>query len=140
LDDSRNADVTVQVNGNVFSLKAGKHLLITDKLNQTFAQINPVVGIGHRNFMIDNIASGLRVYTSDFSIPTAIETISPLNELMSSSNPQAVRITTHMLKTIAYILRTTGNVKYQLFGSSSNSIRAQEMTAPPVGSSGHDAI
>jgi len=63
-----------------------------------FASINPAKRIAYRNLKAKDLSSGMRLYSAEFSIPSAIEHIGTLRNMFSSNNKEDQKIADQIIK------------------------------------------
>jgi hypothetical protein len=68
--------------------------------------------LGYNNVTDFNAGGGLKVFAAAFSLPSAMQAVMPLNQLVASNHPHARRISNHLLKTAA-LLTQLYSVEYQ---------------------------
>jgi hypothetical protein len=112
LDDEHAGAVTVQSHGQKFSLSPGESISIIHNSACTFDSINPAQNFAYRNIQNHELPDNARAFRAEFHIPTAIQTVSALKELVNSRHPKA----RHLLKTTAAMLqlRSTGGAYQQI--------------------------
>jgi hypothetical protein len=112
LDDNHRNAVSARVYNQEIPLGPGKHLLITRDDVKSFEHINPAQMMGYNNVTDYKVGGGLKVFSANFSIPSAMQNVLPLSQLIASEHPQAKRVGSHMLKTAA-LLGQMHNVPYE---------------------------
>ncbi len=112
LDDQRRGAVTARVFNHEIPLGPGRHILITHDEVRRFENVNPVQMLGYNNVTDFNAGGGLKVFAAAFSLPSAMQAVMPLNQLVASNHPHARRISNHLLKTAA-LLTQLYSVEYQ---------------------------
>ena len=113
-DQHRNSVIVRTASNHKFVLSAGKHITLTDVGARGFEQINPVESIAYRNINQQSLANGHMVFTSEFSIPSAINSINVLKELCKSKNQESMRLRNHLMKTLAAMVQMNkSGVPYQ---------------------------
>jgi hypothetical protein len=101
LDDQHRGAVSVSAGGKEFKLFPGTNVVICPSGVNSFEQINPARLISYRNIVSHNLGENTQVFSSEFSVPSAIQAILPLKQLLSSNQSNARRISSHLLKTTA---------------------------------------
>lgn len=102
LDDSHRNAVRLTHGTHHINIPAGRHISVSS--SKSFDSINPVESIGHRKFNEIQFG-GFKVFESEFSIPSAINALKPLKQILSSNEPSSQRIKRHLMKTIASLLQ-----------------------------------
>lgn len=78
LHDSHGTDVVLSTTRGTFALTPGRQITVTDLTVDAFAQVNPFRPVAHRKVYSRDIGAGMRVFSSEFSIVSAIQIIRPL--------------------------------------------------------------
>lgn len=99
LFDEHFGDVNLQIGNETLKLGLGQQILLTRNREADFAALNPLNHIAVRRIKEATCENGLRAYSADFSMLTAIGHIQPLRQLIKDNN--AARITSKLLKTTA---------------------------------------
>lgn len=103
LDDQHKGSVSVQSGEHSVVLSPGRHVLVTDHHGAEFAQVNAIETVAHRN-VTSTIKNGTRAHHSEFSIPSAFDTVAPLKAMVRSNHPEARKIAGRMMKTTAVVM------------------------------------
>lgn len=106
-DDQHKGSVSVEANGHHVVLSPGRHVMVTPHLHAEFAQINAVETVAHRN-IASTTKGGSRTHVSEFSIPSAMDSVKPLKAMVMSNHPDAKRVAARMLKTTAVVMQLGG--------------------------------
>ena len=101
LDDTHTQAVTVSTAQEEFVLSPGVSVMISSSAVKTFDQINPAQLLAYRNIVAKEIGGGLKVFSTEFSVPGAVQVVLPLKQLLKSGHPNARRISAHLFKTTA---------------------------------------
>lgn len=109
LHDNRKDSVSVEIQGQRYCLAPGQHLTIASSKTSDFAAVNALEAISHRSLKSQTIEHGMSIFTSEFSVSTAIDSVSSLKNITSSSNPQIKRIKDKMIKTAAVLMYLGGS-------------------------------
>lgn len=112
LEDQHKGSVSVESNGHIVTLSPGRHVLLTPNHGAEFAQINAIETVAHKN-VASSLKNGMRAHVSEFSIPSAIDTVAPLKALVKSNHPEAKKIASRMMKTTAILVQIGGAGEYQ---------------------------
>lgn len=107
LEDQHKGSVSIEAGGHSVVLSPGRHALITQHHGAEFAQINAIETVAHRN-VSSVLKNGTRAHLSEFSIPTALDTVAPLKAMVLSSHPEAKKIASRMMKTTAVVMQLGG--------------------------------
>ena len=89
--------VSVEIGGQAFVLSPGVHVTICYE-GSDFATINPARRIAYRNLHAKDLPHGIRLYSTEFSIPSAIAHITPLQTMLSSNNKDEQKLAEQLLK------------------------------------------
>jgi hypothetical protein len=118
LHDNHVGDVSISIDGGTpTTLSPGRHLSVATGSADDFAAINPFDTVSHRQLATKKIGA-LTVFTSEFSIPSAMRNLLVIAAMTKSHKPQHVRITEAMLKNAAILMQLNGAAEpYQRFGS-----------------------
>jgi len=65
-------DVSIEVAGHNTYLTPGKHVLTSNHSVSSYEQINPLECIGHRDLRMNDLEGGLRQFSSEFSLISAL--------------------------------------------------------------------
>ena len=108
IHDPKRGSIFIEGSGKKFTLAPGRHLLVTDDKSDSFAMANAIEAIPHYDVnRVNN--NGPAVYTSEFSIPAAIQVVDALKALVNSNNPEARKISDKFMKTAAILLHMRGS-------------------------------
>ncbi len=113
IEDSHKGSVAVEAHGHSMALAPGSHLTLAKTTKGEFAQVNNIEAIPHRNVASKDIANGVRVHSSEFSIAAAMKNIKPLQAMASSKHPQAKKVSSKLIKTTAILMHLGGGADYQ---------------------------
>lgn len=102
-DQSKNA-VVINTNGKRVSLSPGQSVVVSSHRSERFEEINPIELVQYRRLNKTAAGNGLKVYTSEFSIPSVCFAVKPLRHLTSSTDKRTAAIRSHMLKTAAVVM------------------------------------
>lgn len=104
LHDNHKNSVVININGRAISLPPGRHAHISTQLRGVYADVNPIELIQHRALQQSQLENGLRVYTSEFAIPSACYAVKSLNQLMKSNDAASKRLAKQIMKTSSVIM------------------------------------
>ena len=109
LDDSHHNAVSVLTPGQEFKLFPGMNLVVTSNEVKSFEQINPAQLFAYRNITAHELAGGMKAFSTEFFVPSAIQAVLPLKQLLSSNQANAKRLIDHLLKTTAATMQVKSN-------------------------------
>lgn len=104
LHDNHKNSVVININGRAISLPPGRHAHISTQKRGVYADVNPIELIQHRALQQSQMENGLRVYTSEFAIPSACYAVKSLNQLMKSNDAASKRLAKQIMKTSSVIM------------------------------------
>jgi hypothetical protein len=100
-DDLHRYAVRIHSGNKSLTLSPGRHAIISSK-TASFDSLNVIPEIAHRRVSSAQMfGAGMRMFSSEFSIPSAMTAIKQLRELLNSRQPDAIQVARHMLKTVA---------------------------------------
>ncbi len=85
LHDPHGGSVALVVDGMKITLAPGEQLVLTRDKVGSFEKINPGKQIAYRHEVLHELPNGLRAFVSDFSITSALTSITPLKQMLSNS-------------------------------------------------------
>lgn len=106
-EDQHKGSVSVYANGHNVVLSPGRHVMITPHHTAEFAQINAIETIAHRN-IAGAVRNEFKSHVSEFSIPTALDSVTSLRAMVQSNHPQAKKIAARLMKTTAVVMQLGG--------------------------------
>ncbi|MBX3148659.1 hypothetical protein KF728_00780 [Candidatus Obscuribacterales bacterium] len=109
VNDQHKRSVVIEAGGRSIPLSPGKHAIVTHSSVQQFAEINPVEAVMHRGLAHHDLGNGHKAFTSEFSVPSAIQAIKPLAAIVQSQHREARKVRAGVLKTTAVIMQMTSN-------------------------------
>ncbi|MDZ4833080.1 MAG: hypothetical protein SGJ27_04695 [Candidatus Melainabacteria bacterium] len=101
LHDSHKNAVTLSAGKQSLSVSPGHQAVLTRSTSDDFHLINPAEIFQYRNLKHKVVANGLQMFTSEFSVPTALMAIKPAKQLLLSQDKNLKRLTNNVLKTTA---------------------------------------
>ncbi len=110
LHDNSDNSVLVKFTDRSISLKPGQHISLVKSVNcSDFSLVNLVSNCGYRNIQERNIAPNLKIFISEFSIPSLILSAKPLHDLFTSKSKDkyATSIKSKILKTASIIYQNS---------------------------------
>jgi len=122
LDDSRKNSVVITIGKNQMTLAPGRHAMVTSHLIDGFEMVNPAESFSYRNVSSKKLDGDLQAFTSEFSMTNAIGNIKQLRAMVNSSNPDAKRKASHLLKTAAIMSQISAGDGYQQYQHPRNTI------------------
>jgi hypothetical protein len=114
LDDTHAGAVVIDAGNRKVLLRPGMHASFTRESSKAFADLNPAQLIGHRNMQEHELDSGVKAFVSEFSLPHALQSVTPLTRLANSKNLRAQKLVGHLFKTAA-LLEQMNTGSYELF-------------------------
>jgi filamentous hemagglutinin len=113
VNDMHKNSVTIEAAGRTIPLSPGKHAVVTHAGVEQFAEINPVESMMHRGMSRHELGNGRRAFVSEFSVPSAIQTIKPLSAMVLSNHSQTKKVKDRVLKTSAIIMQLSPGTPYE---------------------------
>lgn len=113
INDQHKGSVVVATGGRDMALSPGRHLVVTHDRAATFADANPIESIMHRSVTSHDLGSGKRVFTSEFSIPSAVQIVKPLSAMMKAENAAAKKVAQNVIKTSAVMMHLSGSTPFE---------------------------
>ncbi|MBX3148658.1 S-layer family protein [Candidatus Obscuribacterales bacterium] len=113
VNDLHKNSVVIEAAGRSIPLSPGSHAVITHAGVEQFSDINPVESIMHRGLSRHELGNGHRAFTSEFSVPAAIQCIKPLSAMILSNHSQAKKVKERVLKTSAIIMQLSSSTPYE---------------------------
>jgi len=104
LHDAKKQAISLSFHGQTLALSPGRHAMVCANEKQSYADANLAELILHRGLNTAKTARGGSVFTSEFSMNSAIDCVPVLRNLMASKEPTAAKIAAKMTKTQAVIL------------------------------------
>lgn len=108
LDDQHRDAIRVNCRGALHSpglrLSPGRQLIVGSSEFKSFSEVNPIEEIAYRNINSKEIGK-FSVFSAEFSIPSAIESIASLKNLLISKDSESVKLANHLKKTIAAMMQ-----------------------------------
>jgi hypothetical protein len=89
--------VVIEVNGQPVILPAGMHATVCYEGSE-FSAVNPARQIAYRNLKTITLPNGICMYSTEFSIPSAIAHITCLQSMLSSKNKDEQKLADQLLK------------------------------------------
>jgi len=104
IDDHSKDAVVIETHGKQISLTPGLHATISNHASEQFEDVNAIELVQHRGLNRDKLNNGWKLYTSEFSIPSACFAVKPLREITGSNYSNHAKLRTRMMKTAAVIM------------------------------------
>lgn len=112
IHDHKKGAVTVNAQGKTMKLAPGRHVVITTDDSGEFAMANAIDVIPHTDVRTMEKGEKTTIFTSEFSIPAAINSVNALKSLTSSPDPDLQKVANKVMKTAA-IKMYMGNPNYK---------------------------
>ncbi len=109
IHDHKKGSVSVHVDGKKLTLAPGRHVAITTDKTGDFALANAIESIPHCDVSKLQSAETKNVFTSEFSIPATIQSVSALKSLTVSQDPELQKVSHNIMKTAAILLYMRGS-------------------------------
>lgn len=113
INDNHKGSVVVAAGGRELSLSPGRHLTVTNDRAASFAEANPIESIMHRAVSRHELGNGHRAFTTEFSIPSAVQIVKPLGAMMHSNHAAAKKVAQNVIKTSAVMMHIGGAAPYE---------------------------
>ncbi len=113
LDDAHGKSVSLTQNGQTLHLYPGLGVLLSNSSRATFEESNAAQAFCYRDIKSHAFGAGLKVFSAEFSIPSAIRSVAPLKQLFASKQQSAKRVSSHLLKTVAASQQTRKGDRFQ---------------------------
>ena len=113
INDQHKGSVIVAAGGRDMSLSPGRHLTVTNDKSQSFADANPIESIMHRSVTRHELSNGQRAFSTEFSIPSAVQIVKPLSAMMHSDNSAAKKVAQNVIKTSAVMMHLGGAAPFE---------------------------
>ncbi|MBX3138821.1 hypothetical protein KF707_21510, partial [Candidatus Obscuribacterales bacterium] len=94
--------------GRSIALSPGRHVSIASVRAAQFSDVNPLEAMMHRSVSSQEIGDKT-AFTSEFSMPAAVQVMKPLKAIFASDNENAKKVAQRVLKTSAVIMQVSGN-------------------------------
>lgn len=101
-------DVRIVVGKRHIKMLPGEQVLVTSNTTGDFTEVNPGKGITFRNPKVVHEADGVRVFSADFSIPTAVACIKPLKAMLKSEDSYERELINNVLTDAVILAKITG--------------------------------
>lgn len=100
LHDDGGKRVSVKIGSEILTLSPGKQVTLSNQTKQelAFEKITPGRRIAYRKLQQRDLESGTKVYSSEFSIPSAMLHIRPLQRMLLSDNKDDRKIADQLIK------------------------------------------
>lgn len=107
LHSLKTGDVRIVVGKRQINMLPGEQVLVTNTSGD-FTEVNPGKGITFRNPKLIHEADGVRVFSADFSIPTAVACIKPLKAMLKSEDSYEKELINDVLLDAVILAKITG--------------------------------
>ncbi len=109
IHDHKKGSVSVHIDGKKLTLAPGRHLVITTDQTGDFAMANAIESIPHCDIARIQNSETKKVFTSEFSIPATIQSVSALKSLTVSQEPELQKVSHNIMKTAAIVMYMRGS-------------------------------
>jgi len=113
INDQHKGSVVIAAGGRDLSLSPGRHMTVTSDHAATFADANPIESIMHRSVTSHDLGSGQRAFSTEFSIPSAVQIVKPLSAMMHSENAAAKKVAQSVIKTSAVMMHIGSTTPFE---------------------------
>lgn len=100
VDDHHNSAVRVKFGKQSIAVAAGSQLLITDQLHEHFGKLNAIKSASYRK-ITESRSANLKLISAEFSVPSLLNAISKLRDLINAETTVEGKLGKHLLKTAA---------------------------------------
>ncbi len=97
LEDGGGKKVSIKVDNELLTLSPGKHMVLSKQVDE-FEKVNPAHRIAYRRLEHKTLPDGIHVYTTEFSISSAVLHIKPLQNILLSDDKEDRKLTSRILK------------------------------------------
>ncbi len=97
LHAGNNNKVNIEIGQKSFALAPGMQATICYQVCE-FGNINPAKRIAYRNLRERDLPAGIRLYSAEFSIPSAMSHIRPLQILLASNSKEDIKLADQLVK------------------------------------------
>lgn len=104
LHDNGAGDVTLEAAGESATVVPGSHITVTPGSVREFGDVNTIECISHRDVRTANKETAT-LFTSDFSVTSALKELPTLVEMRKSNDPAARRVAADIIKTAAILMQ-----------------------------------
>ncbi len=104
LYDNHKSSVSITAAGRSLSLAPGQHCTLTQARVKEFRDVNPIESVQHRGVTRMTLDGNRTAFTSEFSLPSAMNAMSPVKTLVKSQHKDMKRLANSMMKTTAVIM------------------------------------
>ncbi len=98
ISDGPKARVRVKSGNKIITMSPGRQVVLTRQLNADFDKINPSKLIGYKNPKGELVASDIRAYSADFSLPSVMMSVAPMKRMLTSDSPADRKMVQRMIK------------------------------------------
>lgn len=104
LHDSKKQAITASFAGQTVALSPGRHAMVCADETRSYADANLAELILHRGMKTAKTTRGGSLFTSEFSVNSAIDCVPALRNLMASKDPASAKVAQKLTKTQAVIM------------------------------------
>lgn len=105
--------VVLELPDHAINVSPGRHVHATHEKAKDFESINELDIIAHRRLSSSATASGVTIYTSEFSTLSALEAVPPLKQVLTLKHPEARKLANQMIKTSAVLMHLGGGEDFK---------------------------
>lgn len=99
LDAASKSDVKILLpNKKHVSVSPGQEVLLTKDPGKDFAQLNPGSGIAYKKPREHDLGDGIRAFDAEINITSALSSVKPLRQLVSSTKPGDQKIVRQLIR------------------------------------------
>ncbi len=109
MHDVKRAGVRVNFGSQSVSLAPGRHATVCARRAGSYSAVNPMESIMHRDVNEVATADGVGAFTSEFSVHSAVQSVSSLRSIFASSHPECAKLSSRMMKTSAILMHLSGS-------------------------------
>ena len=103
LHDSFSAGIKVTAGKKEISLSPGTQVVLTRSGRHTFDEVNPGSVIACRQIKSFDVGGNMKAFTCEFSLTSAIASVRPLQQMLTSSNPRHRKLVALLIKNAAIL-------------------------------------
>jgi len=107
-DTCKNA-VQLESGGRTLAIQPGRSVVVVNNRDKRFEEINPAQLICYGPLSESNLASDMKMFHGEFSLPSAINAVPTLRNLLNSSDAKNKKLADQFLKTTSIMLQLRSN-------------------------------
>ncbi len=104
LHDSKHDSVVIRSTNHVLSIAPGRNAVMTNRSVRYFEEVNPANFVGYRRMVSQESGDGMKIFRSEFSVPSMMQGLAPLRQVLQSNDQQNQKLTRSVLKTTAILM------------------------------------